>query len=84
MSDTGIGINEDQLERIFEPFRQVADPARGASGTGLGLTISRRLVERMGGKLQVGRVVQRTLVGLVDLTYRTHSSSGSIIAARSA
>ncbi len=49
--DTGIGIREDQLERIFEPFGQVADPARRTAGTGLGLTISRRLVASMGGRL---------------------------------
>jgi len=49
--DTGIGIPQDHLERIFEPFRQVGDPARRAGGTGLGLTISRRLVAAMGGEL---------------------------------
>jgi len=52
VSDTGIGVREDQLERIFEPFVQVANPSRRAGGTGLGLAISRRLVERMGGELR--------------------------------
>src|SRR6185312_14019324 len=49
--DTGIGIRTDHLERIFEPFKQVGDPSRYAGGAGLGLTISRRLVECMGGEL---------------------------------
>jgi CheY-like chemotaxis protein len=52
VNDTGIGLREAQLERIFEPFVQVADPSRRAGGTGLGLAISSRLVERMGGELR--------------------------------
>jgi PAS domain S-box-containing protein len=50
--DTGIGIHTDQLGRIFEPFEQVGEAARCAGGTGLGLTISRQLVQCMGGELR--------------------------------
>ena len=50
--DTGSGIAADQLLRIFAPFEQVGDVSRRAEGTGLGLTISRRLVQMMGGDLQ--------------------------------
>ncbi len=51
--DTGIGMNPQQLDKIFQPFEQVGDVKRRAAGTGLGLTISRQLVELMGGQLQV-------------------------------
>jgi signal transduction histidine kinase/ActR/RegA family two-component response regulator len=54
VEDTGIGIPEDMLERIFESFEQVPGSAHVKyGGTGLGLTISRRLVELMGGAIEV-------------------------------
>lgn len=52
--DTGIGINENNLERIFNAFEQAeANTARRFGGTGLGLAISSNLVKLMGGKLDV-------------------------------
>jgi signal transduction histidine kinase/DNA-binding NarL/FixJ family response regulator len=54
VSDTGIGIAAADLDRIFDDFVTLdASYARKASGTGLGLGIVRRIVERMGGSLQV-------------------------------
>jgi len=54
VSDTGIGMNPDQLEKLFQPFTQ-ADPstAKKFGGTGLGLTITKRFCEMMGGAIQV-------------------------------
>lgn len=53
--DTGIGISERDQQRIFEPFQQAGAAAQqwGQEGTGLGLSIARRLVEMLGGTLQV-------------------------------
>ena len=51
--DTGVGIRPEELAKIFQPFEQVGEKERRAEGTGLGLTITRQLVELMGGQLQV-------------------------------
>ncbi|MBT9502409.1 MAG: PAS domain S-box protein [Burkholderiaceae bacterium] len=52
--DTGIGIAPDRLDRIFDAFAQAdASTTRRFGGTGLGTTISRQLVERMGGRITV-------------------------------
>ncbi len=54
VKDTGIGIPTDRIERLFKPFSQVdASTTRKYGGTGLGLVISRRLSELMGGKMWV-------------------------------
>lgn len=53
VADTGIGIHEDQLEKIFLSFSQAGDPSQKAEGTGLGLAISSQLVKLMDGKLSV-------------------------------
>ncbi|MDQ4080327.1 MAG: GAF domain-containing sensor histidine kinase, partial [Gemmatimonadota bacterium] len=54
VTDTGIGIPGDQLERIFEPFVQIGRMLNSPSeGTGLGLAISRDLARGMGGELSV-------------------------------
>jgi signal transduction histidine kinase len=54
VSDTGIGIQQDNIHRIFDPFWQVEQKAtRRATGTGLGLTVTKRLANLLGGDVDV-------------------------------
>lgn len=54
IKDTGIGINKENLSRIFEEFRQEVDGHhRPFEGLGVGLTLAKEVVERMGGKIFV-------------------------------
>jgi len=53
ISDTGVGISPDSLEKIFLPFEQVGDEKRHSEGTGLGLAISNNIVNLMGSQIQV-------------------------------
>lgn len=58
VSDTGIGIPGDKLTRVFESFTQAdSSTTRKYGGTGLGLTISKKLVEAMGGRIWVESTV---------------------------
>jgi signal transduction histidine kinase/CheY-like chemotaxis protein/purine-cytosine permease-like protein len=57
VQDTGEGIAQENIERIFRPFERVRNPGSSATGTGLGLTITRLLTDIMGGDLSVTSAV---------------------------
>ena len=51
VEDDGEGIAEDKLDRLFAPFERLGAEHTGVEGTGLGLALSKRLVEAMGGSI---------------------------------
>ena len=53
VTDTGLGIAQDQLPKLFTPFERLGADATGVEGTGLGLTLALRLTEAMGGTMGV-------------------------------
>ncbi len=53
IKDTGVGISSNEIDKIFQAFEQVGEQKRQSEGTGLGLAISQRIVQLMGGKIQV-------------------------------
>jgi ammonium transporter, Amt family len=59
VADTGEGIAPEELEYLFEPFSQTTSGKKAQEGTGLGLTISRKFVQLMGGELKVQSVVNQ-------------------------
>jgi signal transduction histidine kinase len=67
VEDTGPGIVPEDVEPIFEKFHQAGDPATGPRGSGLGLTIARKLVEMHGGTIGVTSEPGRGSVFVVTL-----------------
>ncbi len=51
--DTGVGISQENINKLFQAFQQVGDRSRQAEGTGLGLAISQQIVQLMGGQIKV-------------------------------
>ncbi len=76
--DTGIGIPEDRLDKIFEEFTQAySDTTRKYGGTGLGLTISKRLTELQGGSITVKSQRDKGSTFTVTIPYALADGSGA-------
>jgi signal transduction histidine kinase/ActR/RegA family two-component response regulator len=69
VSDTGMGIPEDALGSLFQPFYQVESGSkRSFGGTGLGLAICKQIIDEMGGRIQVNSVLGVGTSFQIDLT----------------
>lgn len=72
VSDTGIGLSEKDISRIFEEFEQVPEPGSNyLKGTGLGLTISKALIEAQGGTINVKSVLGQGSSFTFNIKYKT-------------
>jgi signal transduction histidine kinase/ActR/RegA family two-component response regulator len=67
VTDTGPGIPPDAIQRLFVPFERLSDEQGSIEGTGLGLPLSKRLAEAMGGTLQVESAVDQGSTFWVEL-----------------
>ena len=76
VTDTGIGIPDNKLHKIFESFEQVEDHKRRFEGTGLGLTIVKQLVELQGGSISVRSKVGEGSEFTVDMNFRIGKQVG--------
>ncbi len=68
IEDTGPGIAAHEMHRLFEPFAQTETGMKSGQGTGLGLPISQKFVELMGGQIQVRSIPNQGTVFCFDLT----------------
>jgi PAS domain S-box-containing protein len=67
VADTGPGIAQDKLARLFEPFNRLGAETSKVEGTGIGLFLSRRLAEMMGGRLNIASTVGEGTVATLVL-----------------
>jgi PAS domain S-box-containing protein len=67
VADTGIGMTEQQLQGLFQPYNRLGRELEGIPGTGIGLTLSRLLVELLGGTLEICSEAQRGTTATVRL-----------------
>ena len=74
--DTGVGIHPDELERIFEIFEQAQHGRTSGKGTGLGLPLSRRYAQALGGDLTVSS--QPEVGSRFRFTFRAHLASDAV------
>ncbi len=66
--DTGAGLSSEQLAQLFQPFNRLGQEAGAAEGTGIGLVVSKRLVEHMGGQIGAESTVGVGSVFWIELT----------------
>lgn len=76
IADTGEGIPPESIGQLFVPFERLDADRRGIEGTGLGLALSRRLIEAMGGDVEVASTLGEGSVFTIDLTRSEAPAAG--------
>ena len=79
VADTGKGIAETELERLFSPFVQTKSGIQSEGGTGLGLAISSQFAHLMGGKIQVNSIVGEGSTFAFDILVELADSATEIV-----
>jgi len=69
VEDTGIGISQENLQKLFEPFTRLAEHQMTVEGTGIGLTITRKMVEMMNGVIGYDSTVGKGSSFWIELPY---------------
>ena len=85
-TDNGMGMSEDFLQRVFTPFERVNNSTiSGIEGTGLGMSIVKKLVDAMGGTIQIASKLQEgtSITISIPLTYETLPVSSPILKGKS-
>ncbi len=67
VKDTGVGLSSEQLAQLFQPFNRLGQENSGEEGTGIGLVMTKRLVELMGGTIGVESAVGKGSVFWIEL-----------------
>jgi PAS domain S-box-containing protein len=76
VTDSGIGIPEDKIDMVFESFAQAdTSTTRRYGGTGLGLTITKQLIELMGGQIKVKSLINAGTTFLFSITFKQQPHS---------
>jgi CheY-like chemotaxis protein len=74
VQDTGMGLSTEQIGSLFQPFNRLGQEAGTIEGTGIGLVVTRHLVEMMGGQIGVSSTVGMGTLFWIDLRSATESS----------
>jgi PAS domain S-box-containing protein len=81
VKDSGEGLSPDKLAQLFQPFNRLGQEANGEEGTGIGLVMTKRLIELMGGTIGAESTVGKGSVFWIelDLTTERHAVIGKVV-----
>lgn len=72
IEDSGIGMTQEFIEHIFEPFARAVDSVKEIQGTGLGMAITKNIVDAMGGTIRVGSASGQGSRFIIDLSFEKY------------